>query len=405
MMDPMSWVPPMAGADLATASMDLPELPAQADGWKVQTYDITSWQRVGGSSFGKRLKIFSKHSAFSKERIEELLGQVLDSSLGGQNLDHGNGGNGGAGGGQTDQERSATSISLSTYLFGASQMGDSRASTLQSVDELMLKARANGLADDDLQSPSYIGNKQPSWRESTRNDIAKMSPTLGSLNEELKEALLHAMNESEHSEDAGPKDEIQNVVPVVLPMQVQEESKAPVVMKLGSSLLSRRMKQGNLSLQTPGGNNEPSMASPRAAEEEPAPEPSVPLLSNSDDGVTAAAAVAAVTRPPPIVPTAPTTSLMSRARPPPMLITRGAQPAASAPPPMPATSAPEPPPLPPYPPMEMPVFSTQDFEEASATNSPAPNSPVLQGGGSGAFSYTGGGNGGVGAPAQGSPVT
>jgi hypothetical protein len=104
------------------------ELPLESDGWQVNTSNIKLRKKVGDhSSFSKRVKNLAKGGGFSREHIEKLLGELSKKPLGGKEhevdsaafMDTG-----------LDADRARThqslptSISFSTFLFGASDIAN-----------------------------------------------------------------------------------------------------------------------------------------------------------------------------------------------------------------------------------------------------------------------------------------
>lgn len=97
-----------------------------SEGWVVQTSDMTLQRRAGGApgaNFTKRVKRIARESAFTCEKVVSLLVGLPESSLQGEELQ------------VPASTRQPTTLSFSTFLFGASDignvsdLGDSRHST------------------------------------------------------------------------------------------------------------------------------------------------------------------------------------------------------------------------------------------------------------------------------------
>lgn len=269
------------GVDLRT--------PTAFDGWQVQTHDLTLAKINGvneNKAVSKRVRSLAKHSDFDTVQIERLLGVLSEHSLG-----HGDSGLG------TDfrlQERvsgtqtsipntSATQCSLSTYLFGTSDVGclsdvgssaadsrmptmssldgvtaSSRVPTVNSLDELTEQARVSGrhlsrqsrlmsidgvisprrqfleLIQESQSSLSLADLEQPS---DSRREAPAMS--VGSLGEEAR------LSVRELSEPSSPENPLGSAMPV--------PAQAPFRGRDGSSLLTRR-RGPMLGLSLPGGS-------------------------------------------------------------------------------------------------------------------------------------------------------
>jgi len=142
-----------------------PGVPKASDGWQVMTHDISLRTLHDETSIRSRLRRQLKHSSFSRERMELLLGTLSDRPLGGNSdvagLDWM--------GQQLSERRSnCTFVSYSTYLFGGS------GETILTLDE-------EGM--DSCGTPSIESLKAVAWAKkplaSFRRQISSRSPNCG----------------------------------------------------------------------------------------------------------------------------------------------------------------------------------------------------------------------------------
>lgn len=91
-------------------------------GWKCETFNIEFMQKRSSiSKYGKKLSELLKKGAYTRKKMEDLLGELGDLPLGDSSTQHH------AAGPQRDRSRNSThqsTLSLSTYLFGGSDRGD-----------------------------------------------------------------------------------------------------------------------------------------------------------------------------------------------------------------------------------------------------------------------------------------
>jgi len=113
----------------------MPKPPRVSDGWEVKVHNMTVTQkskREKPASVSKRIQAIAKHSAFSREKVEQLLGELSEAPLGTvyQDVEFY---------ARSENRLTRTSCSLSTYMFGASEYDmnsdcPSRRVTTESID-------------------------------------------------------------------------------------------------------------------------------------------------------------------------------------------------------------------------------------------------------------------------------
>jgi hypothetical protein len=146
--------------------------PQMSDGWHVSTHSITLRKKAFDprrSSFKKKVKTAAKHSQFTKEHIENLLGDLADKPLGGSS-EHEM---------KTPEETSPTEepqsqrtteetqrypsqLSLSTFLFGASDIGN-----MSECGSSPVTSRTNSLNPSQFEVSWYHSQENKEGRHSS----------------------------------------------------------------------------------------------------------------------------------------------------------------------------------------------------------------------------------------------
>lgn len=220
-----------------------PEPPASSDGWEVEVRDIQVRHRVdakAGSRIKKSLKKLVRASTFSSNRIEELLGKVLESGLSSDEDELENPGRHTAG-------DYSSECSRSTYLFGASVAeGSLTPKSDFALSPMSLASPALRRFVAASQSPPLIGAPIYDVNNKCRTPVSPTTPhvpntppvSLPNPCSDVTEPVVTPAPGNVTKEESPP---LTSVVPM------SPEKKVPE-MKLESRLLTRRKTMGAVAL-------------------------------------------------------------------------------------------------------------------------------------------------------------